>query len=748
MVRAMRQALTNAPASASNSPAANAPAAVQTPAPKIPSPVPLPTRTTNAPSVITSAPAPSTQSAPAMVTGAIPVRTATNTLAPASQPAITTAPTGPPSFPSPAPGGALAPPTGVPLPQGQTAAAQADENRIIPQGMLQINNMPLEQFFEIYSMISGRTILRPFALSTVQGVTLKAQNELTVKEAVYAMDAVLALNQIAMIPVNGKFVKAVPSQMAAAEGAELGNIKAGNFSETEQFVTQIVTLKTVHPSELAQVLATFSKVPNGITPFDNNNTIVLRDHASNVKRMLEVIERVDVQVESDYKLEVIPIKYGKVADLYNTMSSLISGTAGAGFASGATQQRTAARQTGRMGTGGLRSSSSRYGQRGSAFNPQQNQPATPTPPGAAQNTFQNRLQQIVNRASQDQVELLQDARIVPDERSNTLLIFANKRDIEMITNIVAKVDVLLAQVLIEAVILEVQLRDSDKLGVSMLQNPKRFGNDFSGAGGINNGQGFLNNITNLSSGLPGGFSYFGNIGGDLDVAVTAIADNSTVNVVSRPRIQTSHAIPGMFVVADEIPFVTGSYPNYGYGYGGIAGGAGYANQSIVERIDVGVTLSVTPFITPEGLVVMEIQQEANQKGGDVIIDGNPNPIVNKRTAEATLTVKDGQTIMMGGFITDRKSKNKSGVPVLKDIPLLGALFRSHNNSNDRSELIVLMRATVLPSPERAAEVATREKSILPGIQQAERQFQENEQRLLKKNSKSSKNLKSPNGSNR
>jgi general secretion pathway protein D len=310
---------------------------------------------------------------------------------------------------------------------------------------------------------------------------------------------------------------------------------------------------------------------------------------------------------------------------------------------------------------------------------------------------------------------------------------------------VAKVDVLLAQVLIEAVIMEVQLRDSDKLGVSMMQQPRQFSSRVSGAGGINNGQTFLNNITNLSSGLPSGFGYFpsfGVAGTDLDVAVAAIAENSTVNVVSRPRIQTSHAIPGTFVVADNLPFISGSYPNYYYG----GGMGGYANQSIVERLDVGVTLSVTPFITPEGMVVMEIMQEANQKGGDVMIDGNPNPIVSKRTAEATLTVKDGQTIMMGGFITEHKSRSKSGVPVLKDIPLFGALFRSKNDSSDRSELIVLMKATVLPSPEKAAEVASQEKDLLPGIRQAEQQFQENAEKLSRKvkNPKGAKSLKSPN----
>ena len=330
------------------------------------------------------------------------------------------------------------------------------------------------------------------------------------------------------------------------------------------------------------------------------------------------------------------------------------------------------------------------------------------------------------------MELLEDARIVPDERSNKLLIFANKRDIEMITNIVAKVDVMLAQVLIEAIIMEVSLDDSVTVGVSMAQNPKRFGKDFTGAGGYNNGQSFFNSVTNFPGSLPGGFNYFGKIGENLDVAVAALARDGSAHVVSRPRIQTSHAIMGDFFIGETVPYITG-FGNYG----GYLGSAGYS-QSQVEKAEVGIHLSVTPFITPEGMVVMEILQTFDTRGADVLIDGNPVPIINNRTAEATLTVRDGDTIMMGGFITENKSKSRSGVPVLKDIPLLGALFRTKNDNNKRTELIVLMRARVIQDPQSAAEVTRDEKEQLPGILQAEQEFKASDEKRHQKAKKSKK----------
>ncbi|MHC1763137.1 MAG: type II secretion system protein GspD [Verrucomicrobiia bacterium] len=347
------------------------------------------------------------------------------------------------------------------------------------------------------------------------------------------------------------------------------------------------------------------------------------------------------------------------------------------------------------------------------------QPATAgarTSVGAAQSTFQNRLSQIARRAAagaDEEIQVLEDARIVPDERSNKLLVFANKRDMEMITNIVSKVDVLLAQVLIEAVIMEVRLGDSQKLGVSWAQRPKRFGEDFSGAGTINNGQGFLNNITNFPGtvGNPG-LTYFGAINDQWDVVINAVAEDSSINVVSRPRIQTSHAIPGSFFVGETVPYITG-FTDYG-GYN-----TGVATRSVVQQANVGFSLFVTPFITPDGLVVMEIAQEFSTRGRDVLIDENPIPIINGRNAESTLTVRDSDTIMMGGFITETQSRAKSGVPFLKDIPGVGVLFRSKDNSNDRTELIVLMRARVLRTPEDAAIMAAEERSELPGVMQAE-----------------------------
>src|SRR5262249_4640988 len=193
---------------------------------------------------------------------------------------------------------------------------------------------------------------------------------------------------------------------------------------------------------------------------------------------------------------------------------------------------------------------------------------TPTTPGGS--SFTDRLQNIIKRASASgEIQVIGQTKIIADERTNSLLIFASKEDMKMIKSIVAKLDVVLAQVLIEAVVIGVNLNDSRDLGVSYIeQQAHPTSGYFQGIGAINNGNalranGLLGTATNVVSGLPGGFSYLATLGSDLDVTITAIANDSRAKVLQRPRIQTSHAVQATLFVGESRPYPTSSY--YGGG---------------------------------------------------------------------------------------------------------------------------------------------------------------------------------------
>lgn len=684
-------------------------------------------------------------------------------LAPPAIPAPTPRPTpGLPALPAPGRPAFAAPPAPgapTPIPSGAlpaTVPAMSGAEDLGLDPLLDLNNAPYAQVFDEYSRYSGKVILHPNNMQG--GITLKIGSEvrLSNEEILQALEGVLALNGVSLIPLGEKFVKAVLSQTAMAEGSHLNTRSAKELPDSEEFITHIAQLKYALPSELGQLLASFSKTPQSIVPIDSSQILVIRDYASNVKRMLQLIEKIDVEPETEYKLEVIPIKYGTVTDLYTTMSSLIGGSGGA-VGTLSSQRRTTGGLTptsgfggssrfgsSRSGLGGSRSGLGNTGLNNRLNQPYANQQQFGNVPGqniAGQpvgtttgQSFRDRLNAVINRqGTEGSSEVLGDARIVPDERANSLIVYANKHDMQVITNIVSKVDVLLAQVLIEGIVVAVSLGDQTSVGVSWAQNPKQFGADFLGGGAANNLSGFFGTFTNFPSATPGGFSYFGRLGDQIQVALQALASDSRVRVLQRPRIQTSHAVPGSFFSGSTVPYVTG-FSDYGY-VGSIS------SRSQVEQIQVGVSLQVTPYITPDGLVVLDIYQDISQLGEYVKIDNNDVPTTTSRSAQATLSIRDGETIMLGGYIEDNRSTGKSGVPLLMKIPILGNLFRSKTEKNSRSELILLMKVTVLKNPTDASILAESERTKLPGIADAQKEFQKTEddgQRKLEKETRKSK----------
>ena len=247
----------------------------------------------------------------------------------------------------------------------------------------------------------------------------------------------------------------------------------------------------------------------------------------------------------------------------------------------------------------------------------------------------------------------------------------------------------------------------------------------SGASSFLNGSGTGTNSTGSVAGaassllpsLPGGFSYFAKYGNDLNVVLEAVANDSHISVLSRPQIQTSHAVEAELFIGNTVPYVTGTQ-NYGYSSG--------PSSTYTEK-EVGIRLRVLPLINSDGLVVMDIDQEIEQLGPPVAIPGAGNvPTTTKRDAGAKVAVYSGQTIILGGFISASRSKSTSGVPWLKDIPFLGNLFKSSSTENDRTELVVLMRPTVLKTPEIAAQVATEQRDRMAAVKRAELDIREDE----------------------
>jgi|GEM_PF-138621 len=670
---------------------------------------------------------------------------------PSSPPALPATGDSPPGVPS-KPFTPVAGPAGASVAPAKAAggaaggAVRAPLEEPLPEGMIDFRAADLTQVLDIYSDMVQRTVLRPATLPAPT-ITLSTRGHLTMREGVQALEAVLALNGIVMVNVGDKFVKALPEAQGISSGARFDTNSAARLPELGQYVTHIVQLKYARPSEMVAVLTPFGKIPNAILPIDSSQILVLRDYTENLKRMLELIEKIDVAVPSEYVSEVIPIKYAQASDIASALSSLSTGGSGATVGGGGTGG-TGTSRTSR--TSGINRPGSSMGMGMGGYPGQQTMSGMATPPGragtptpgAGGSSFTQRLQNIINRASEEgDIQVLGQTKIISDERTNSLLIYATKEDMKVIKEIVGKLDVVLAQVLIEAAIVEVTLSDSRDLGFSYLQHPQNAGK-WTGVGAINN-----NNILQPDNFVTGGgtnsliaqgFSYLMSWNQDLDMTVTALASDSRARILQRPRIQTSHNEPASLFVGESRPYPTSSY----------YGGGAYGGYSSINQLQIGVTLEVTPLINPDGLVVMEINQQIDSFQGNVTIQNVGDvPITSSKIASTKVSVRDHDTIIVGGLVETQKNKNASGVPYLKDLPLLGYLFRSSHSGETRKELLVLIRPTVLPTPEIAALAATAEKNKMPGVRETEKELRADEIRRLKAADKAEKDQAAESGVN-
>ena len=644
------------------------------------------------------------------------------------------------ALPSPAaaqPAPATSPAPGPSATDASPAAAAPEPE--VPGIEFTFNGVDVNQVLDAYADLIGRTQLRVNGLP--QGaITLKTHGKLTKTEAIEALQAVLAMNGIAVVNIAEKFVKEVPLDQFAAAAPDFDYSTANNLPKIGGAVTHIVQLKYVKPSEMIQVLQPLAKL-NSLFAIDANGILVIRDLAENIQRMLQMIDKIDINVPAVYVSEVIPIRYAQAADIASALNGLGGSGGGATVNIGSSTAPAPINGTPRTAggiSGGLGASStgmngaspiggaSGLGVRSGVATSPNGTPGSPT-------TVQQRLMSILNRATgpagggeEGPIQLFGQAKIIADSRANSLLIYATRPDMDAITNIIAKLDVLLPAVLIEAVIIDYSLGpNAFNFGVSAAQNPKNYGGGLPvvGGGGYNNGPSLINNLSSLTpvpsstasnivstfaGSLGSGFSYFGNIGPSWDVALQAISSDSHASIIQRPRIMAQQAKPAQFFVGETVPYIT-SFGNYGYG-----------NQSSYSQLSVGVELDVTPYINPDGLVVMDVQQELDDiiPNGGVNINGTSVPSTTKRTLNSQIAVRDRDTVMLGGFIKNAKSTGRTGVPFLQNIPLLGSLFSQRNSSKQREELIVLMRPTVLKTPEIASTNTIMEGRRLPGISAA------------------------------
>jgi general secretion pathway protein D len=326
--------------------------------------------------------------------------------------------------------------------------------------------------------------------------------------------------------------------------------------------------------------------------------------------------------------------------------------------------------------------------------------------------LQQRLSQVVQGAafSGAGAAILGETSIISWERGNEVIIVGSPASVRQAQALIEKLDRVQPQVLIEAIIMDVALGDDSTFGVSIRQQQQGIagGGRSKLSSALASAMGPVAFAENSVGGANSGFQWWNTFGLKWEVAIEAINNDTRVQILSTPRIQTTHASLAELFIGDTRPVVTGSIRD-------INGGT--SSQYQMQKI--GITLEVLPFINDEGVVSMEINQQVQDIVGSQIIDGNAVPITTDRSANAKVNVRDGEMVVLGGFIKTKVTATESKVPILGDFPLLGVLFRRTVDVNERSELIMMLRPTVLATPEAAYAKALSEVSNKPGFEAAQ-----------------------------
>ncbi|MEH6466478.1 MAG: type II secretion system secretin GspD [Porticoccus sp.] len=358
------------------------------------------------------------------------------------------------------------------------------------------------------------------------------------------------------------------------------------------------------------------------------------------------------------------------------------------------------------------------GKRRNALAQEQRESATPLPA-----TAEGEGEAPVTRANERVSSVdVGDVTIIPDVTNNSLLILATPADYAQVEKAVEKLDVLPMQVLVEASIVEVQLENELKYGLQWFFKGSLGKYNTAGGLNINNDAGFPG-LPGLPPGLPDiddlitspvNFTYAVFDAAGTRAVLNAAAGDSQLKVLSSPSLMVLDNHTAIIRVGDQVPIRTSETTNTS-SLAPVTDDRFSSNiTSEIQYRDTGVTLEVTPRVNSGGMVTMEITQKVDDVGRTTT-SGIDSPTILQREITTSVAVQSGETIVLGGLIRENKEEVESGIPYLKDLPLLGPLFGSKRTSNFKTELVVMITPSAVGNPQEARQVTDEYKAKLQGV---------------------------------
>lgn len=337
-------------------------------------------------------------------------------------------------------------------------------------------------------------------------------------------------------------------------------------------------------------------------------------------------------------------------------------------------------------------------------------PAAPQPPGAP------RPPTGAPQAAKPEEQL----RIVADPATNSLIVYGTAQEFQNVKNILKDLDIVPRQVLLDVLVAEVTLKNSENFGIEyeiFKGNTSIFGQTFNSGGAVRSG--ILPQVptTTDSTGAaiasaltPFGSGISGIIGRSNSVRafINALATDSRVKILSSPSVLATDNRPARIQVGSEEPIPTGQLV-------ALVGASSPSSSTSIQYRNTGRIVTIIPQVNSLGLVNLQILAEVSQRGANVLVGTDSFPAFDTRQAETTAVVQDGDTLAIGGIIADNRSRARTGIPYLMDLPWIGRFFGSTADTLDRTELIMLITPHVIRSRDQAEQITEDFKKSLSTV---------------------------------
>ncbi|MCA1196806.1 type II secretion system secretin GspD [Sphingomonas sp. R647] len=600
------------------------------------------------------------------------------------------------------------------------------------------------------SRLTGRTLILDPAVKG--SVTVTSATPLTSAGVWELFLSVLRANGFAAVR-SGRAWRIVPAGNAVRDGGVSSRSASG-----QELVTRMIRLSNVPSAEAARVVRPLVASFGSVEPLAQPNAVVVTDYADNVRRVEAILRSLD-GTGSGMTFATITLRNGSAPEVAQALQTVLGDAASGGARVAADARSNtiivrgspsavadARRMIASLDAPGGATPMTRVfrlnyadaesvtdvlrgilGQESTTTNPvarslsgSRNNPRSPTGvlggliASGGTSSAETAAAAASAAATAQSAQLGQQSEATPQGFStpeitvqpspdiNAVVVRGTPSTVAAIEAIITDLDVRRPQVLIEAAIAEITGEEAEALAVQLgtsgaaLNRVEGAGTSFSTAGPslgailsalgvpagtlLGSSQGFIGNVS---------------IGNDFSILVQALGTSTKSNLLSTPQITTLDNKVGEFVVAQEVPFVTGSI---------LTDSSDVRPYTSIERKDVGITLKVLPRINAGDTIRLEVVQEASSIAATQLSQAT-DLITNRRAINTTVLADNGQTIVLGGLTSDDYGQVKSQVPILGDIPILGELFKARRETRQKRTLFIFLKPTILRNGEDAAAIA-------------------------------------------